>query len=83
MISVLHKMFLDDTLNNINSKYKEQLQLTEEKSYTYSNIYNIPLYYNLSSTKKNPDYSLYNKLQEKNKLETINLMIEKIIEGEE
>ena len=81
MISVLHKIFLENVLDNISTKYKEQLKLIDGNLYTYSNIYNIPLYYNLSPFKKNPDYGLYKKLQENNKLETINFLVEKIIEN--
>ena len=78
MISILHKIFLENALNDIDTKYKEQLQLTEEKIFTYSNIFNMPLYYNPISLKKTPDYNLYNKLQNNNVYETIYFIIGKI-----
>lgn len=81
MISILHKTFLENVLNNINTKYKDQLILSEDKIFTYSNIFNMPLYYDLQTFRKNADYGLYLKLQRNNTLETIHLMMEQILEN--
>ena len=81
MISILHKTFLENVLNNINTKYKDQLILSEDKIFTYSNIFNMPLYYDLQTFRKNADYALYLKLQRNNTLETIHLMMEQILEN--
>ena len=64
MISNLHKTFLESAIKNIDIKYQEQLQLNEEKLLVYSNIFNLPLYYKVTSFKKYPEYNLYNKIQQ-------------------
>ena len=81
MISILHKMFLESSIKQIDNKYQEQLHLDEEKLLTYSNIFNLPLYYKIAPFKKLPDYNFYNKLQQNKVLETIYFMIDKILES--
>ena len=81
MISILHSIFLKDVVNTIEEKYKNQLKLTNEDIFTYSNIFNMPLYYKLATFKKNPDYNLYNKLQKNKQFETTYYCIEKILEN--
>ena len=81
MISILHSIFLTDVLNTIEEKYKDQLNITKEDIFTYSNIFNMPLYYKLRTFKKNPDYNLYEKLQNNNIYETTHYCIEKTLEN--
>ena len=80
MNHILHTIFMEDVINNIDNKYKELITYSKEKFYTYANIFMMPLYYKLFTYKNKPNYNLYDKLLTKNNYEVINLSIRHIQE---
>lgn len=81
MKHILNSMFLQETINSIDEKYKNIVDFEFEKYFTYSNLFQMPLYYNLFTYKKDPDYGLVNKIQTKKHFETIIFLIKEIREN--
>lgn len=80
MKQILNTIFLKDCIENIDIRYKELVKEDLETYFLYANILELPLYYNLFTFRKNPDYNLYNKLHNNKIKETVFFIIEKIKE---
>lgn len=81
MKHILKTMFLQDVINNIDEKYKTIVESNLERYFTYANIFEMTLYYNLFTYKKNPEYGLYNKINTTKHAETILFLIQLIREN--
>lgn len=80
MKQILNTIFLKDCIDSLDERYKSLINKDLTKYFSYANIFDLPLYYNLFTLKKNPDYNLYNKLHENKIIETIKLIVDKIKE---
>lgn len=80
MKHTLNTIFLEDTLNLINKKYLNNISFSNEKLFSYANIFDYPLYYKLFTFSKDADFGLYNKFQKQKQFEVIELFSKKIAE---
>ena len=78
MKHILNSMFLQDVITNIEDKYKDIINIDSERYFMYSNVFDLPLYYNLFSYKNKPDYGLFNKIHEAKHYEIIMFLIKEI-----
>ena len=81
MQHILYKLFLDDTLEDLDKKYKEIFEKEMEKTFLYSNIIEFTNYYKLFSKKDNKDYGINQKLHTRKHEETIHLLKQEILEN--
>ena len=81
MKQILNTIFLKDCIDSLDERYKSSINKDLTKYFSYANIFDLPLYYNLFTLKKNPDYNLYNKLHENKIIETIKVATKPKIRG--
>ena len=81
MKHILNSMFLQETINSIDKKYKNIVTFDEEKYFMYSNLLLVPACYNLFTYKKDHDYGLVEKILYKKHYEVIDFFIKEIREN--
>ena len=81
MKQILNTIFLGDCIEKLDIKYKNIVSSDTETYFSYANIFDFPLYYNMFALKKNSDYNLYQKLHNNKILDTITFTVEKIKEN--
>ena len=81
MRHILYYDFLNDVVEKLEYKYKNILKSEENRFFLYANIIEFPYYYSLYSSKKNQDYNLVNKLHKVRVKETIELIVNEVLEN--
>ena len=81
MKHILNNLFLVDTINSLDSKYKDLTKDLEDKYFMYSNMFEVTLYYKPFHYRKNPDYRLYEKLHTLKHIDVIELIKTYVLEN--
>lgn len=82
MREMLNYYFSKDVLDKMDKKYYDQILSEMSKLFLYSNIIEMPLYYNIFKNKTNKDYNLYNLIHNEKFLENIILIADNILQND-
>lgn len=82
MNEILNYYFFKDVIDNLEKKYHNIIKDETKNAFLFSNIIEMPLYYNFFKNKNNKDYNLYKHFHNDKFFEVINIMANKVLEND-